>query len=78
MVTPVHVLGRSGKAWRLSGGRRSQDSVERFLFALGEVPVGLRDIIEAVVEADDRDCDVAEANEVAGRMAGVDTAAVLP
>ena len=71
LVTSVGVLGRSGTAWRLSGGRRSQDRVECFLFAVGEVPVGLRDIIETVVDADDCDC------EVAGRMAGVDRAAVL-
>ena len=60
---------RSGKFRRLSGGQRFQDGVERLLFAVGEVPVGLRDIVEAGVETDDRDCDVAQAGEIAGRMA---------
>ena len=77
MVTSFGVLGRSGTAWWRSGGRRSQDCVECFLFAVGEVPVGLRDIIEAVIEADDHNGDVVQASEGAGRMAGVDTAAVL-
>ena len=64
------VRQRSGRVRRLSGGQRFQDGVERFLLAIGEVAVGLGDIVEAGVETDDRDCDVAQAGKVAGRAGG--------
>ncbi len=58
-------------------GRRAQQQVESLLGPVRKMAVGLRQVLEVGLAADDRDRGVGQAGEIAWQVAHIDAAAVF-